>query len=69
MTKHVFTDSTSLEYAEYDDANCILSVKFVNGHEYKYEDVSKEIFDGLIDAKSAGRFFAAQIRNNFKLVQ
>lgn len=65
--RHEFKDSTSLSYAEYNEAEKILTVCFTSGKEYLYEDVPKEIYDDLIAAPSAGRFFQSRIKSVYKL--
>jgi hypothetical protein len=40
-----------------------LEIKFRNGRIYQYFDVSWQVYGGLMDAGSHGRFFATFIRN------
>lgn len=55
-------ESTSIVSIGYDAASATLDVEFVNGHLYRYEDVPAEVFCGLIEAESKGRFVTAFIR-------
>ena len=54
---HNFTNSTMISDAEYDSESKELIVTFNGGKTYIYVDVSKSIYDGLINAESAGKYF------------
>ena len=57
MLNHEFTESTMLASCEYDPETKELMVEFKNGKKYYYADVDPAIYDDLITAKSAGKFF------------
>ena len=61
-----FTEVSSSNIAgvSYDSNHCLF-VKFTNGSVYVYEDVPVSVFSGLLDAESKGKFFAANIKNNY----
>lgn len=67
--RHDFTNSTSLRYAEYDSTDKILTICFSSGNEYKYADVSKDIYHELIEAKSAGKFFQQYIKPYYRVIE
>lgn len=67
--KHIFANSTSLNSAEYDAIDKILTVTFNSGSSYRYADVPKEVYQELIEAKSAGKFFQAYIKGQYKVVE
>lgn len=67
--KHIFENSTSLSSAEYDTVEKILTITFNSGSSYRYADVPKEVYQELIEAKSAGKFFQTYIKPVYKLVQ
>jgi hypothetical protein len=46
-----------------DDAT--LEVEFRRGTVYRYRNVPRAIFDGLIQADSAGQYFRRHIQNRF----
>jgi len=46
-----------------------LFVRFINNHEYEYYNVPKNIYDGLISAPSAGRYFNAYIEGRYNYRQ
>lgn len=58
--------SSNLAGAAYDDSTRALTIKFQNGAIWVYDDVPRTIYDDLLAAPSAGRFFAARIRGAFK---
>lgn len=46
-----------LSSCTYDDESEVLNVTFTNGKIYYYQDVSRRIYDELIEARSAGKYF------------
>lgn len=50
-----------LSNVSYDTTNYEMAVTFTNGKTYTYINVDRRIYDELIDAKSAGKYF-----NNIK---
>ena len=59
-------NSSMLSSADYDSAEHTLTVVFSNGEEYKYKDVPEEVFTGLSQAPSAGKYFLANIKYKFE---
>ncbi len=57
IKRHEFKDSSMLSSCEYNTDEKELSVQFVGGRIYTYVDVPEECYDGLITAKSAGKYF------------
>ena len=49
----------------YDEGRRRLSLTFTSGDRYDYEAVPPEVFDGLREASSKGRYFSAAIRDRF----
>lgn len=54
-------DSTSIEAIGYDDDARELHVQ-LKGRRYVYADVPRDVYDGFLDADSAGKYFHAQVR-------
>lgn len=54
---HKFENSSMLHDCGYDDESKEMTVTFVNGREYTYEDVDKSIYDMLASSPSAGKYF------------
>lgn len=61
--------SSNLDWVAYDESNEILYIAFLpkgedsHGSIYAYENVPKDIFEGLLNAGSHGRYFWVKIRN------
>jgi hypothetical protein len=49
----------------YDSASRVLEIEFMTGAVYRYLDVPLDVFEGLLDAPSQGRFFHRRIRGAF----
>lgn len=61
--------SSSISSAGYDLANSELHVTFKGGRTYRYAEVPKHVFDGLLQAKSAGRYVSSSVVGKFKLAK
>lgn len=53
---HTF-ESAMLARGEYNDETEEMTITFANGKDYVYINVPKQIWDELISANSAGRYF------------
>ncbi|MEU1970410.1 KTSC domain-containing protein [Microbacterium sp. NPDC019599] len=62
MVKRTRIDSTVIASVGYDDATAVLEIEFASGDVYRYFAVPRSAHRGLLDAESAGRFFAERIR-------
>lgn len=60
------TRSNILSGAEYKKADKQLIITFIKGGQYLYEDVPENVFNDLISAESAGKYFLAHIKDKFK---
>lgn len=58
-------ESRSLASVGYDAKARVLVVEFRDGALYRYRDVPREVFDGLMRAASKGRFFLERIRGKY----
>ena len=56
-------ESTVIASAGYDPATAVLELEFTSGDVYRYFAVPPSVHRGLVEADSAGRFFAAHIRD------
>ena len=54
--------SSSLEAVTYNHFSGTLDVEFKNGTTYRYLDVPRQKYRGLMDAKSHGSYFHQEIR-------
>ena len=60
-----FPGSSSVASAGYEADSATLYVNFVKGPCYRYLNVPEILFQSLISAESAGKFFAANIQKSF----
>lgn len=63
-----FTNSSMLSSVSYDTETKEMTVVFLNGKQYIYEDVDKSIYDGMVKAQSAGKYFNS-IKKDLKVKQ
>lgn len=59
-------DSTNLLEAGYDETSGTLRVTFRSGGVYEYYDVPPAIFEGLLNASSAGTFLNSVIKPRYR---
>ena len=57
--------SSLIREASFDAANRTLTVVLRSGREYTYRDVDQAVYQGLVSADSAGRFFNRNIVGKF----
>lgn len=58
------TKLNSSQLAEAGWENETLEILFCSGGRYRYQHVPENLFTGLIDAPSPGKFFAKEIKSN-----
>lgn len=61
--------SSNLRAAEYDPFMKTLILRFHTGGDYEYIDVERELFDELVKAESAGKFFHQRIRGKYDFLK
>ncbi|MDL1976354.1 MAG: KTSC domain-containing protein [Deltaproteobacteria bacterium] len=59
-------DSSSVESIGYDEDSSTLQVEFKNGGMYQYFDVPEDVFVGLRDAESVGRYLVTTIKGTYR---
>jgi len=64
--KRNFIKSSNLHTVGYDSVSNVLEVEFKTGSIYQYFDVSELIYEQLIHASSAGRYFIRYIAHSFR---
>jgi hypothetical protein len=68
MPALVSSNLAGCEYRESDQAkgtDSELLIQFKNGRVYAYSNVPKEIYDGLLQADSPGKYFNAFVKSAF----
>lgn len=58
-------DSTAIRTIDYDHERSKLFVRFESGARYVYVGVPVEVCRSFLDADSKGRFFQAEIRDQY----
>jgi hypothetical protein len=58
-------ESTAIQDIDYDAARAKLLVRFQSGERYVYVGVPGEVHRSFLEADSKGRFFQAEIRDNY----
>lgn len=54
--------STTLRSVGYDERERVLEVQFRHGTVYRYLDVPREVYEGLMAARSRGAYFDANVK-------
>jgi KTSC domain len=57
--------SSSVTSVGYDSETRTLEIEFNSGSVYEYNEVPPEIYQGLMEAPSKGRYFANEIRGQY----
>lgn len=58
-------ESSNIAAIGHDEATKTMRVRFKSGAEYDYHGVESTVFDRLVNAPSAGRFFATHIKDRY----
>lgn len=58
-------ESTAISEIDYDAERAKLLVRFQSGERYVYVGVPGEVHRSFVDAESKGRFFQAEIRDQY----
>lgn len=61
--------SSNIAAAGYDEATRTLEIRFSNGATYRYNDVPKEVYEGMWKAESMGKFVHASIASKYKFAK
>lgn len=59
---YVSVSSSNVAAIGYDDDTNTLGVKFLNGSEYHYSGVPKDVYNGLLSASSVGGYFDQNVK-------
>jgi len=66
MVEVEITRSGMITKISYDESEKLLTLTFASGGAYSYKDVPKEVFDGLLAAESAGKYFHSHIKGKYE---
>ncbi len=64
--EHEKLKSSVIASAAYDDDRRILEVKFRTGRVYRYSQVPRSVYEELLVADSAGKYFNEVIRTTYE---
>jgi len=59
-------ESSNLKRCSYDIETEVLQIQFVSGKVYTYQGVPASVFNGLLEAPSAGQYFNQNIKNIYE---
>lgn len=57
--------SSAIISATYDDQTKQMQITFTDGRTYDFPNVPEDVFDGLAEAPSAGRYYTENIKGVF----
>jgi hypothetical protein len=61
--------SSNLSSVGYDESNQVLEIEFNGGRVYQYFNVSKRIYQELMNANSHGKYFHRNIEGKYRYDQ
>ena len=61
----IHVNSSNIESIGYENSSQTLEISFINSGIYQYYGVPYDIYQGLMNADSHGRFLHQYIKNNF----
>jgi len=59
-------ESSNLARIRYDESSMTLEIEFHGGRVYQYFDVPVQVFEGLRDADSHGKYFNQYIKGHYR---
>ena len=65
MVEFLTEKSSNIQLVRYNESNSTLSIVFRSGGEYEYENVPEKVYEELIHADSAGKYFLANVKNSY----
>lgn len=68
MREQTIVGSSNVSGAKYDDDKSELTVTFHHGGSYTFANVPESVYDGLLNAGSAGQYFNQNIKGQFSEV-
>ncbi len=65
----VSVTSRTIAKVRYEDKASTLEIQFQSGLVYRYFNVPRSVYDGLLQADSKGKYFNAEIKNKYKFIK
>jgi len=66
MVERKVKSSEMIKSIGFEAAENILKITFTNGVVFTYADVPRKVYEKFAKAESKGKFFHAEIKNNYK---
>ena len=63
-SQSIQVELNDLASLDYDSKSTVLEIEFKSGRVYKYSGVSQDVYDGLMNAESKGKYFHQYIKNS-----
>jgi hypothetical protein len=57
--------STVIDLIEYENASCILTIRYLSGQVYHYKNVPEKVYKELIASGSKGRYLNHHIKHKY----
>lgn len=57
--------SSNISRVGYDPVKMSMVVQYLNGNTYKYINVPYEVYEGLLNAESKGRYMNEAVKNKY----
>ncbi len=61
-----YADEVNVHFVGYNSAQKLMRVEFKNGHQFNYQDVPKEIFDGMATSERRGKFLHEKVKGYYR---
>lgn len=62
-------DSSSVQQIAYDEPSHTVAVKFLGGALYTYDGVGEQVYSGLMNSESVGRYLNTAIKGSYPYVK
>ena len=59
-------DSSSISQVRYNENTMVLEIEFQGGRVYRYFDVPLQVFEGLRNADSHGKYLTQHIKGHYR---
>lgn len=69
MNNRIPVDSSNIKSIGFDEDSSTLEVEFNSGAVYQYFDVPFNVYNGMIEADSKGKYFAQHIKGFYRYVK
>jgi hypothetical protein len=67
--ERIQVESSNISSIGFDEDSNTLEIEFHNGAVYQYFDVPLNVYEGIRDADSKGKYFAQHIKGYFRFVK